>query len=71
MKQYLKHAIAFTMAVIGMCVATTSSFAHHLWVQKGGDMYAVCRGAIIERLDSYNPSCVTQISARSLDETAL
>ena len=69
MKQYLKHAVVLIMAVAGICVATTSSFAHHLWVQKVDGVYAVCRGTINERLDSYNPSCVKQILASSPDGT--
>ncbi len=71
MKQYLKHAVMLTMAVAGICVATTSSFAHHLWVQNVDGVYAVCRGTIAERLNSYNPSCVKQILANSPDGTSL
>lgn len=71
MKQCLRDAIAFTMAVAGMWVTATSSFAHYLWVQKVDGAYVVCRGTTVERLDSYNPSCVTQISAKSPDGTGL
>jgi hypothetical protein len=36
------------------CVQTV--FAHHLWVSKQDDLYAVCRGLMAERLDAYEPS---------------
>jgi hypothetical protein len=71
MRQCLKSAIVFTMAMAGMCVAARSSLAHHLWVQEVDVAYAVCRGSIGERLDSYNPSCVTHISAKSPDGRGL
>lgn len=71
MRQRLKNAIAFTMAVAGVCVAATSSFAHYLWVQEVDGAYAVCRGNIGKRLDPYNASCVTQISAKSPDGMGL
>jgi nickel transport protein len=71
MRQYIKNAIAFTMAVAGMWMVATFSFAHYLWIQEADGAYAVCRGTIGERLDPYNPSCVTQISAKTLDGTGL
>lgn len=71
MKQCFKNMIAITMAVAGMWVTATSSFAHYLWVQEEDGAYSVCRGTIGERLDSYIPSCVTQISAKSPDGTEL
>jgi uncharacterized GH25 family protein len=71
MKQYLKNAVAFAAVVAGMWVAATFSFAHNLWVQEVDGVYAVCRGTIGERLDPYNPSCVTQISAKTPDGTGL
>jgi uncharacterized GH25 family protein len=42
-------------------------FAHHLWVAKKDDVYAVCRGMIAERLDDYDPQRVTQIKAFGKD----
>ncbi|MFO7750305.1 MAG: DUF4198 domain-containing protein [Desulfobacteraceae bacterium] len=72
MKHCLRIVTAFTMAMAGMWVATPSSFAHYLWVQEADDAaYAVCRGTIGERLDTYKPSCVTQISANSPDGKSL
>jgi len=71
MRQCIRNAIAFTVAMAGMWVAATSSFAHYLWVQEVDGAYAVCRGTIGERLDPYTPSCVTHISAKSPDGTGL
>ncbi len=72
MRQRLKHAMAFAiMAVAGMWVAATSSFAHHLWSQEVDGAYAVYRGTIGKRLDSYDPSRITQISTKSADGTEL
>lgn len=71
MKQYIKNAVALSAAVAGMWMAATFSFAHSLWVQEVDGAYAVCRGTIGERPDPYNPSCVTQISAKTPDGTGL
>lgn len=71
MKQCLKNAVAFATVVAWMWVAATPSFAHYLWVQEEDGAYAVCRGIVGERLDPYNPSCVTRISAKSPDGTGL
>lgn len=38
-------------------------FAHHLWVSRQDDFYAVCRGMIPDRLDDYDPQKVSQIKA--------
>jgi nickel transport protein len=46
-------------AVISVCAQTV--FAHHLWVSKKDDLYAVCRGLIPESLDTYDPSRVVDI----------
>jgi len=71
MRQCLKNAIVFIIAMAGMWAEATSSFAHYLWVQEVDGAYAVCRGSIVERLDPYNASCVTQISAKSPNGTGL
>lgn len=71
MRQRLKIALAFILAVAGVCVAATSTFAHYLWAQEVDGVFAVCRGTIGERLDPYNASCVTQISAKSPNGTGL
>jgi uncharacterized GH25 family protein len=55
------------MAMAGMWMVATLSFAHYLWVQEADGAYAVCRGTIGQRLDPYNPSCVTKISAKTPD----
>ena len=71
MKQCLKIVMVLAMTLAGMWGTSTSSFAHYLWVQEVDDSYAVCRGSIGERIDSYNPFCVTHISAKSPDGTAV
>jgi len=71
MKQCLKIMILLAVTVAGIWVTATSSFAHYLWVQEMDDSYAVCRGSIGERIDAYNPSCVTQILANSPDGTGV
>jgi nickel transport protein len=71
MRQYIKHMIAFTVAVAAMWMAATFSFAHYLWIQEADGAYAICRGTIGERLDPYNPSCVTQILAKTPDGKGL
>ena len=40
---------------------------HHLWVLEGEDGYVVARGKVSERLDAYNPKCVKEFVAFSLD----
>lgn len=71
MRHCLQNAILFVIFVAVMWVASPPSFAHYLWVQEVDGAYAVCRGTIGERIDPYNPSCVTQISAKAPDGTGL
>lgn len=72
MKKQTKIGLIFTLTVTGMWMMATTCFAHYLWVQQAEDgAYAVYRGTLGERLDSYNPSCVTQISAKSSDGTKI
>jgi hypothetical protein len=42
------------VAIIAVCAQT--ALAHHLWVSKNDDLYAVCRGLMPERLDAYDAS---------------
>jgi nickel transport protein len=52
-------------AIILACAQTV--FAHHLWVSKQDDLFAVCRGLMDERLDTYEPSKVVEIKAIGKD----
>lgn len=52
-------------AVIFMSVQMV--FAHHLWIAKQDNVYAVCRGMIDESLDDYDPQRVSQIKAFGKD----
>jgi nickel transport protein len=56
-------------AIISACSQTV--FAHHLWVSKTDDGYAVCRGLISERLDAYDASKVVEIKAIVKDGSIL
>jgi nickel transport protein len=56
-------------AIILACAQTV--FAHHLWVSKQDDLYAVCRGLMAERLDAYEPSKVVEIKAIGKDGSIL
>jgi nickel transport protein len=53
------------VSIILLCAQTV--FAHHLWVSKQDDLYAVCRGIMPERLDAYEPSKVVEIKAIGTD----
>ncbi len=53
------------VSIILLCAQTV--FAHHLWVSKQDDLYAVCRGIMPERLDAYVPSKVIEIKAIGKD----
>jgi nickel transport protein len=57
------------IAIIVICAQTV--FAHHLWVSKKDDLYAVCRGLISERLDAYDASKVVEIKAIGKDGSIL
>jgi uncharacterized GH25 family protein len=41
--------------------------AHHLWISRQDDVYAVCRGMIPDRLDDYDFKKVSQIKAFGKD----
>ncbi|MFP4040300.1 MAG: DUF4198 domain-containing protein [Desulfosudaceae bacterium] len=62
---------ALWMALIILLTGVQMGYAHHLWVFEENGRYVAARGHIGERLDAYDPSCVTQISARSTDGKAL
>jgi nickel transport protein len=59
---------AIWFGVIFVCGQTV--FAHHLWVAKQDDLYAVCRGLIPDRLDVYDPSRVVEIMGFEKDGSA-
>ena len=63
MKQCIKSAVFFVAALTAGWMMASSAVAHYLWVMEADDAYAVCRGMINERIDPYEPACVTQISA--------
>jgi nickel transport protein len=56
-------------AIISVCSQTV--FAHHLWVVKTDDRYAVCRGLMPDRLDVYDASKVVEIKAIGKDGSIL
>lgn len=57
------------VVIIAVCAQTV--LAHHLWVSKNDDLYAVCRGLMPERLDAYEPSKVVEIKAIGKDSSIL
>lgn len=67
MKRYEKYMIGVIVFLTGLLISAAQSCAHHLWVQEIENNYTVCRGNIGERLDSYNPSCVKQITVEDAD----
>jgi nickel transport protein len=71
MKPYIKISTMLVVALAGMWMAAAASFAHYLWVEETNGKYAVCRGTIGERIDPYDPVCVTEISVFSGDSTEL
>lgn len=62
---------ALWMALIILLTGVQAGYAHHLWVFEENGRYVAARGHIGERLDAYDPSCVTQISAQAPDGRAL
>lgn len=58
-------------ALIILLTGVPAAYAHHLWVFEENKSFVVGRGHVAERLDAYDPRCVTQISAKAPDGMVL
>ena len=54
-------------AVFIFLIGIQAGYAHHLWVFEENGKYVVARGHMPERIDAYDPKCVTDVNA--YDET--
>ncbi|BBO89320.1 hypothetical protein [Desulfosarcina ovata] len=43
------------ISLLSILISTGTVFGHHLWIIQNGDGYMVARGALPDRLDSYDP----------------
>lgn len=55
------------ISILSILISASVVFGHHLWVIQDGDGYMVARGALPDRLDSYDPTAVKMIKAVDRD----
>ena len=51
------------LSMFSILISASVVFGHHLWIIQDGDGYMVARGALPDRLDSYDPTAVKMIKA--------